>query len=70
MPINDYARFLARTYHEIPVVHATQEGMPIVIFASPDGETYTIVVIIKDNVACAIGGGTDWVMRPQGGDPL
>lgn len=61
LPLTDYTKQLAAKYHEAPVARAIQGGMPIVVFASADGKTYTIVAIVKSGrTACTLAAGTDW----------
>src|SRR5689334_10348474 len=38
----EFARQLGAKYHEQPIARAIQGGMPIIVFASPTGATYTI----------------------------
>ncbi len=61
MPISKFAKMLLQNYREEPVVHAMQENMPLIIFVSPGGATYTMVIIIKPGVACALSAGRNWV---------
>ena len=61
LPLTEYTKQLAAKYHEAPVAHAIQGGMPIVIFASEAGQTYTIVAIVHSGrTACTLAAGTDW----------
>ena len=61
LPLEPFARQLAARYHEAPVARAIQEGMPIIVFASENGRTYTIVAIVQSGrTACTLAAGTDW----------
>ena len=61
LPLEQFAKQLAAKYHEAPVARAIQEGIPIVVFASEKGRTYTIVAILQSGrTACTLGAGTDW----------
>lgn len=61
LPLGEFTKQLAAKYHESPVVRAIQGGMPIVVFASTTGRTYTIVAIVQSGrTACTLAAGTDW----------
>ena len=61
LPLNEFTKQLAAKYHEAPVARAIQGGMPIVVFASATGQTYTIVAIVQSGrTACTLAAGTDW----------
>ncbi len=67
LPLHEFARQLAAKYHEAPVARAIQGGMPIVIFASANGQTFTVVGITESGrTACTLAAGTGWqaVDRP------
>jgi len=64
-PFDAVVAKLAQSYSERPVARAiNSEGqLLLVMFASPDGATWTEVgVRASDHVACIIGAGTDWEM--------
>jgi hypothetical protein len=60
LPISEFAKRLAAKYHEAPVARAIQGGLPIIVFASEGGQTYTIVAILQGKTACTVAAGTDW----------
>ena len=61
LPLTEYTKQLAAKYHEAPVARAIQGGMPIVVFASATGQTYTIVAIVQSGrTACTLAAGNDW----------
>lgn len=60
LPVADFARQLAAKYHEVPAARAIQDGVPIVIFASPAG-TFTVVMIVQSGkTACTLSSGRGW----------
>ena len=61
LPLKEFAKRLQAKYHEVPVARAIQAGLPIVVFASEGGQTFTIVAILESGkTACTLAAGTDW----------
>lgn len=56
---------LAEGYHEEPVVTGRGVGAGMQILASPDGKTWTALVIMPDGRACIVMDGTDLRIGPM-----
>lgn len=72
LPLAEFARQLAAKYQEAPIARAIQGRIPIIVFASPNGATYTIVAVVQSGrTACMIAAGTSWQLAPVklAGDP-
>lgn len=66
------ARLLRAEYGERPVAEAvTGWGRHLVLFATPDGATWSIAVTDPRGVSCLIAAGVDWRSRSSDAlDPL
>jgi hypothetical protein len=64
-PIDQIAAKLGAEYQETRVQQGVaQDGaMLLVIFAAPDGATWTAVMVRPDGVGCMAAAGTDWQAR-------
>lgn len=52
-------------YHEVDVGGGQVDGRTVVrIFASPDGKTFTVLVITATGLACVIAAGRDFEVAP------
>ena len=66
MPLIELRGRLAQEYHETEVAGGlAKNGPAIVVFASPDGETWTIVGVQPNGMACFLSVGEGWY---TGGD--
>jgi phage/plasmid primase-like uncharacterized protein len=64
-PYDQVEAMLAAEFQEIRVqqgIVGEGEAM-LVIFASPNGETWTAAMVRPDGVACLAAAGSDWVTR-------
>lgn len=56
------AIYLKQTFNEIPVSKGlSEEGFALIVYASPSGATWTMVVVAPSGRACVIVVGTDWM---------
>ena len=55
---------LKNQFHEVPVSIGVVGERIIEIFASPNGETFTLVFTTKKGITCPIAAGEDWVNFP------
>lgn len=64
-PFDQVEAMLGQTYHETRVQQSLgDEGKyMLVIFASPNGETWTAAMVRSDGMACLAAAGTDWQHR-------
>lgn len=64
-PIDQIAAKLAAEYHETRVQQGVVgEGRAmLLIFATPDGATWTAVMLRHDGVGCMAAAGSDWQTR-------
>jgi hypothetical protein len=64
-PIDQIAAKLAAEYHETRVQQGVVgEGQAmLLIFAAPDGATWTAVMLRHDGVGCMAAAGSDWQAR-------
>lgn len=60
-------------YHEAPVARALAEHVMIIVFAAPDGATWTMVGVRAERpeIGCMMAAGTNWqaVKPPPPGNP-
>ena len=65
LPVDQLAAKLAAEFREISVGQGIgQDGkFMLVIFASPNGETWTAAMVRPDGLACFAAAGTDWQER-------
>jgi hypothetical protein len=60
-PFEDMRANLKKDRHEtILQTGLVDERTLIVVFAAPNGETWTILSVDSSGFACAVAGGTDW----------
>ena len=60
---------LRQKYNESVIVRAMMDMAMIEVFASPQGETWTIVVTLPDCLTLPLAAGTDWqelIPQPEG----
>lgn len=43
-------------------------GSRLLIFAHPDGDTWSVVVLLPDGRACLVASGADWTITPLGSE--
>jgi len=43
-------------------------GSRLLIFTHPDGDTWSVVVVLPDGQACLMASGADWTMVPLGSE--
>jgi hypothetical protein len=63
---------LMEKFHEVPTgVGLTAEGKAAyTLFATPDGASWTLVIVSVSGKSCIVGVGTNWVdVAPGKGDP-
>ena len=69
----DLISFLAGGFREAPVgIGLTEQGLLLEIFASKDGETWTLLMTMPNGVACVVASGEQWQAAPliaDGGRP-
>ena len=59
-PYDDFAQFLGEKYSEAPVMRALEaRNSAVVLFASQDGSSWTLVILAPTGEACIAGTGTD-----------
>lgn len=51
---------LLERYQEVPRHTGQGDGYRVIVFADANGETWTIIGLRPDGVACQIASGTDW----------
>lgn len=56
-----------KTYGEEPVAAGVARGSMVVVLASPDGKTFTIMVVGPNGMACGIAAGSDWQAKQDKG---
>lgn len=66
MPIDVLAETLKREYRETPTHNGVSERAEIVLFASDNGETWTLVAVGRDGTACVGAMGTRWRATGKG----
>jgi hypothetical protein len=61
-PYADIAKELASQYQEYPTAAATsgRGSLAVELWKTSDGETWTLIAIQKDGMACIVAGGNDW----------
>ena len=65
-PRADLVQQLARDFQEAPAaVGITDDGSLLEVFASKDGETWTVVVSLPDGTACPVAAGQQWLETPR-----
>jgi hypothetical protein len=65
-PRADLVAHLADKYREAPIAIArTDDGQVIEVFASPQGETWSVVVTTAIGVSCLVVSGQDWQAIPR-----
>lgn len=58
-PFDQAVKTLAERWHEVPTVSMlTDKGLMIAIFATADGETFTILAVQPNGTACQLAAGT------------
>jgi hypothetical protein len=68
----DYRRLaagLADRFAERPVALGSAEPVALVVFATADGATWTVVQLWPDGQACIAAAGHDWELLPPAGGP-
>jgi hypothetical protein len=55
---------LKKQFNEVPISIGLAGDKIIEIFASPNGETFTIIFTTKEGITCPIAAGEDWVNSP------
>jgi hypothetical protein len=61
------AKALDEKYHEAPVgLGLESAGNLVQVYASEDGETWTIVATMPTGVSCIVAAGTRWEALPVG----
>ncbi len=71
-PMTRIAAALASRYGEAPVASGLSgSGAAIVLFATPDGGTFTVLVVRPDGTACGLASGNAWELLEPGpqGEP-
>jgi hypothetical protein len=62
-PFDVAAAFHANKLNETRVAQGIIEGHMVMIFASPEGATWSLVIVNHEGVACLKARGTDWQTR-------
>lgn len=66
-PLDTIVTRLAQKFAERPVAGGkTGDGNAVTVFASPDGATFTVVMVAPSGLACAMTAGSGWTLL---GDP-
>lgn len=62
-PYQEFQKTLLEKFNETPSGSGITEkgGGAIIVFASPDGATWTMARVGPDGSACMIGAGSDWL---------
>lgn len=55
---------LLKRYQEVPQAMGQGSGFRLVVFADAEGDTFTIIGLRPDGVACQIVSGTGWEVVP------
>lgn len=64
-PVDQVVEALTGEYHEVLVgTGAGPNGTRLLVFAHPDGTTWTVLGLLPDGKACFIASGTDWKAAP------
>jgi hypothetical protein len=62
-PFDVAAAFHANKLNETRVAQGIIEGHMVMIFASPEGASWSLVIVNHEGVACLKARGTDWQTR-------
>lgn len=62
--LEQIADYLRTDHNERPVHIGDARGGQVIVFATPDGSSWTIVVAAPDGRACVVSDGRSW--RPTG----
>jgi hypothetical protein len=62
LPLDKQIERMAHDFHESPIAVGISEKSLLMIFASPNGETWTVVKVGPDKTACMVDGGLDLQM--------
>ncbi|CAN7492177.1 hypothetical protein LJR231_003444 [Phyllobacterium sp. LjRoot231] len=66
-PFDQAEKQLHDKYHEISVTAGQlANGYTMVLFSSPNGETWTILYVSPEKIACVISNGEHLLSRPKG----
>lgn len=64
-PFAEMRAALASNYHEVEIGGGiVNPNAVMVVFVSPDGETWTIAALGTDGKACLVASGTGWFQSP------
>lgn len=62
----ELVRHLARNFHEAPAAAGIADnGALLEVFASRDGETWTVAVTLPNGIACLVATGQQWQEVPR-----
>lgn len=64
MPRAEVVEWLKREYREKPVAQGMNPNGVVEVFASPDGNTWTLTITDVHGVTCALGSGDGWDVFP------
>lgn len=59
-PIEDLARVLREDHAELPVAIGDTRGGQVIVFASKDGTSWTILLVGPQGIACVAADGVRW----------
>lgn len=65
-PLDQVVEGLSTGWKETPVGRGMQGGdLIVMVFADPDGDTWTIIGVGSDGIACLLASGTAWEVLPR-----
>jgi hypothetical protein len=65
-PRTDLVEHLARNFHEEPTaIGVADNGSLLEVFASKDGETWTVAVSLPNGTTCLVATGQQWQEAPS-----
>lgn len=68
-PADQVVELLSNKYGEELIGDgAGPNGTRLMVFAHPEGETWTVIGLMPDGTACFIATGTDWSLAPPGSE--
>ena len=65
LPLDKQIARMAHDFHKSPIMIGISQKSLLMIFASPNGETWTVVKVGPDKMACMVDGGLDLQLLKQ-----